>query len=154
MRRECIGILFIIGCFKISYSEIKIRIYEPIRFKNINTRGVGELIVGGGSLEITSDNLEEDLNKKLVFKFPEKGALTNKKRWLKIEKYDMGKNEKKILITAKKRVVKVYAVIKREELKGVGLDAESIEGEYIGAVPIFIEQYSKGTQIGEEVEKN
>lgn len=134
-------------CFyKFSYSEIKIKIYEPIRFKNVNIRAVGDILVGEGSLEITTDNLEMDLNKKLVFKFPEKGAMTNKKRWIEIEKYMMEKNEKTLIITNKRSIVKIYALLRRDKLRKYGEEASLIEGEYIGRLPIYIEQYSRPTK--------
>ena len=86
------------GLYTFSYSDIKIRIYEPIRFKNVNVKAIGDLVVGEGSLEISTDNLEADLNKKLIFKFPDKGAMTNKKRWIEIEKYMMEKNNSVVII--------------------------------------------------------
>lgn len=134
------------GLYTFSYSDIKIKIYEPIRFKNVNVKAIGDLVVGEGSLEISTDNLEADLNKKLIFRFPDKGAMTNKKRWIEIEKYMMDKNEKDLIITSKKRIVKIYALLRRDKLKKYGDDASIVEGEYIGRVPIYVEQYSQATK--------
>ena len=74
-----------------SYSEIKLKIYEPMRFEAVNLSNMSDTVIGRGSIEIYTDNLENDYGKKLVFKFPEKGLMTNKKRWLKIEKYLIGR---------------------------------------------------------------
>ncbi|MGL5208354.1 hypothetical protein [Cetobacterium sp.] len=136
--------------YSFSFSEIKIKIFEPIRFKDVNTRAFGDLIVGEGTLEISTDKLEDDLNKKLIFKFPETGLMTNKKRWLKIEKYMMEDSDKEFKITQEKKHVKIYAILRRSTLNDKGIEAEKLEGEYVGAVPIIIEQYSKPTKILEE----
>lgn len=141
MKKIIVFGLFILGT--LSYGEIKIKIHEPIRFKNVNTRAVGDLIVGEGSLEIVTDKLEEDFNKKLILKFPETGLMTNKKRWLKIEKYMMENSEKEFKITQKKKIVKIYALLRRKTLNDKMIDAELLEGEYVGRVPIIIEQYGK-----------
>lgn len=117
----------------------------------MNVKAIGDLVVGEGSLEISTDNLEADLNKKLIFKFPDKGAMTNKKRWIEIEKYMMDKNEKDLIITSKKRIVKIYALLRRDKLKKYGDDASIVEGEYIGRVPIYVEQYSQATKDLNEV---
>lgn len=143
--------LFILGT--LSYGEIKIKIHEPIRFKNVNTRAVGDLIVGEGSLEISTDKLEEDFNKKLIFKFPETGLMTNKKRWLKIEKYVMDNSDKEFKITKKRKLVKIYALLRRKTLNDKMIDASILEGEYVGRVPIIVEQYGKPIGKVEETEK-
>lgn len=140
MKKITLIMVFIILA-NFSYGEIKVKIHEPIRFKNINTRAIGDLIVGEGSIEISTNNLDEDFNKKLIFKFPETGLMTNKKHWLKIEKYMMDNSDKEFKITKKKKLVKIYALLRRKTLNDKTMDASLLEGEYIGSVPIIIEQY-------------
>uniref|UniRef100_UPI003AF15D5F hypothetical protein n=1 Tax=Cetobacterium sp. TaxID=2071632 RepID=UPI003AF15D5F len=94
-----------------SFSQIKLKIHEPMRFENINTTSMTDIVVGKGMIEIYTDDLENDYGKKLTFKFPEKGLMTNKKRWLKIEKYMMEDSEKNIIIENERRLVSIYAII-------------------------------------------
>lgn len=134
-----------------SYSDISLKIHEPIRFENVNTRGVGDIIVGKGSIEVFTDNLEVDRNKKFIFKFPKKGLMTNKKRWLEIDEYRMEDSEKTFRLTREKKIVKIYAIIERRKLNDQLISAEELEGEYIGYVPVIVEQYGLplGSEIGE-----
>ena len=126
-----------------TYSEISLKIHEPIRFENINTKAVGDVVIGQGSIEVFSDNLEVDQNKKFVFKFPKKGLITNKKRWVKIDKYIMEDSDKTFKLTSEKKIIKIYAVIERRKLNDQLINAEDLEGEYIGYVPIIVEQYGQ-----------
>lgn len=138
--------LMIIGLFLInfiSFAEIKIKIHEPMRFDNINISTFKNVVIGKATLEISTDDLENDFGKKLVFKFPDEGLMTNKKRWLKIDKYIMDKNEKSIIIENKRRLVNIYAFIDRTSLNNNKFDAKILEGEYVGYLPIIISQYSK-----------
>lgn len=138
--------LMIVGLFLInfiSFAEIKIKIHEPMRFDNINISTFKNAVIGKATLEISTDDLENDFGKKLVFKFPDEGLMTNKKRWLKIDKYIMDKNEKNIIIENKRRLVNIYAFIDRTSLNNNKFDAKVLEGEYVGYLPIIISQYSK-----------
>lgn len=138
----------------LSYSKISISIYEPIRFKDVNTRSIGELVIGEGTLEIISDNIEEDLDKKIIFNFAETGLLNNGKRWIKIEKYEMNEKEKELIIKEEKKRVKFYAYVKKSELNDNIRNAEDIEGLYKGRVAIVAELYGKPIIIeNKEVEK-
>lgn len=137
-----------------SYSEITLKIHEPIRFKNINTKAVGDIIVGEGSIEIISNNLEIDGNKKFIFKFPKKGLMTNKKRWIKIEKYVMEDSDKEFKMIREKKLVKIFAIIERAKLNDQGIRAEDLEGEYIGYIPIIVEQYGKPVKTYKKEVKN
>lgn len=126
-----------------SFSQIKLKIHEPMRFENINTTSMTDIVVGKGMIEIYTDDLENDYGKKLTFKFPEKGLMTNKKRWLKIEKYMMEDSEKNIIIENERRLVSIYAIIDRTTLNNGVMDAKVLEGEYVGYLPIIVSQYSK-----------
>lgn len=136
-------VLIILSILSIpSFSQIKLKIHEPMRFENINTTSMTDIVVGKGVIEIYTDELEKDFGKKLVFKFPEKGLMTNKKRWLKIEKYMMEESEKNIIIENERRLVSIYAIIDRTTLNDGIMDAKFLEGEYVGYLPIIVSQYS------------
>lgn len=142
MTKKIIFILFILVSI-CSYSQIKIKIYEPMRFENINTTTMADVVVGKGTMEIYTDNLENDFGKKLVFKFPEKGLMTNKKRWLKIDKYIMENSEKNIIVENERRLINIYALIDRKGINNGTMEAKFLEGEYVGYLPIVVSQYSK-----------
>lgn len=131
-------------CLNVSiFAEIKVKIHEPIRFKNINTKAYGEVVVGQGAIEVYSTAIEEDLGKKIKIRFPEQGLMTNQKRWLKVEKYKMAKADEEFVIDREKRIVNFYAFIRRRELNKTDLDGARVEGEYLGYTPVLIEQYGK-----------
>lgn len=140
--KNILTLLMFIICFK-SYSEIILKIHEPIRFENVNTKAVGDVVIGVGVIEVTSDNLEIDRNKKFIFKFPKKGLLTNRKRWIEIDKYIMEDSDKTFRMLKERRLVKIFAVIERKKLNNQMIKAEDLEGEYIGFVPIVVEQYGQ-----------
>lgn len=141
MKKFLLLSLFMLG--SLAYGEIRLRIHEPIRFENVNTKSVGDVVVGQGVIEVFSDDLENDRNKKFVFKFPKKGLMTNKKRWVEIDKYMMEDSDKVFKMTRDKKLVKIYAVIERKKLNDQFIDGEDLQGEYIGYVPIIVEQYGK-----------
>lgn len=134
--------LMLLSYFK-SYSEITLKIHEPIRFENVNTKAVGDIVVGTGTIEIITDNLEVDRNKKFIFRFPKKGLMTNKKRWVQIDKYIMEDSDKTFRITNERKLVKIFAIIERRKLNDQVINVEDLEGEYIGFVPIIVEQYGQ-----------
>lgn len=141
MKKILLMCLFLLG--SLSYGEIQLRIHEPIRFATVNTKAVGDIVVGEGSIEVFSDDLENDRNKKFIFKFPKKGLLTNKKRWVEIDKYIMEDSDKEFKMTRDKKIVKIYAIMERRKLNSQFIDGEDLQGEYIGYVPIIVEQYGK-----------
>ena len=126
-----------------SFSKVEISIFEPIRFKYFNTKMLGtDKIVGEGIIQITTDNKEEDYGKKLTFDFPKSGLMTNRKKWVKIEKYHLELPEKEMIITQETEHIKFYAILDRRDIDK-GEEAEIIEGDYVGYVPIIVSQYSK-----------
>lgn len=140
MKKIWVLLIFLIAGIS-SYSEITLKIVEPIRFKHINTRTIGEdKIAGEGTIEIHAE--EEDIGKKLTFKFPEFGLMTNMKRWIKIEKYIMEDKDKNFEIVKENDVIKFYAILNRRNLDKGEL-AEVIEGEYVSYVPIVVRQFGK-----------
>lgn len=137
-------ILMAMICLNITtFAEVRVKIHEPVRFKNVNTKAYGEVAVGQGSIEIYSTAIEEDLGKKIKIKFPKQGLLTNQKRWLKVEKYSIAKDDEEFVIDREKRIVNFYAFIRRRELNKNDLDGERVEGTYLGYTPILVEQYGK-----------
>lgn len=141
IKRYGLMIFFLVGI--ISYSEISIKIHEPMRFENINMTTISDAVVGKAVIEISTDDLENDSGKKLTFKFPESGLMTNKKRWLKIAKYIMEDSDKNIILEKKRKLVNIYAVIDRKTINDGRIDAKVLEGEYVGYLPIIVSQYSK-----------
>ncbi|MCI6152128.1 hypothetical protein [Fusobacterium perfoetens] len=138
-------LIFIISlCLSsLALAEIKVKIHEPIRFKNVNTKSYGDLVVGEGALEIFSTNIKEDFGKKLKFRFTEKGIMTNRKKWIVVDKFTMAKEDQDFVLETEKRIVKFYAFIKKRNLNKHELDGSLVEGEYLGYAPIVIEQYGK-----------
>lgn len=134
-------IMFLFG--KFSFSEINVKIFEPVRFKEISSKLLGaEKIVGIGILEITTDDLKKDKGKKLKFYFPKKGMMTNYKKWIDVEKYRLETTKDEFIITKKIEQVKIYAILDKRNIDR-GEEAEIIEGEYEGYVPIIISQYGR-----------
>lgn len=141
MRKIVILMMIFIG--KISFSEINVKIFEPIRFKEISTKLLGaEKVVGIGILEITTDDLKHDKGKKLKFYFPKKGMMTNHKKWIDVEKYRLETTKDEFIITKKIEQVKIYAILDKRNIDK-GEEADIIEGEYEGYIPIIISQYGK-----------
>ena len=141
MKKILLGMMFLLS-FQ-SFAKIEISIFEPIRFKYFNTRDLGtDKIVGEGIIQVSTDNKEEDIGKKLVFDFPKSGLMTNRKKWVKIEKYHLELPEKEMIITQETEHIKVYAILDRRDIDK-GEEADIIEGDYIGYVPIVISQYSR-----------
>lgn len=129
----------------ITFGEIHIKIFQPLRFNNVNTRSVSESdsVIGEGILEISTDNLKKDEGKELAFLFPQKGLMTNRKKWVKIDSYYMDLKDKKLIIDRETVQVKFYAKLDRDNFRKPGEDPEIVEGDYIGYVPIIVSQYSK-----------
>ena len=134
-------LLLLINCF--SYGEVFIKIHEPIRFDEYNTRSIrSDILVGQGTLEVYTDNEKEDIGKKIICRFPDTGLMTNRKKWIKIEKYATEDKKNEMIISNKRELVKFYAVIDKKKINK-GEDPQIIEGDYIGYVPIILSLYSK-----------
>lgn len=141
MKRLIILLFMLIK--SIGFSEINIKIFEPIRFKDVSTRELGSnKVIGVGILEISTDNLEMDKDKKLKFNFPKKGLMTNRKKWVKIDEYRLETQNNDFIITKKIEQIKVFAILDKRDIDN-GEEADVIEGDYVGYVPIIISQYSK-----------
>lgn len=148
MKKIIIFFLFILA--KLTFSEIEIKIFEPIRFQSILTKEKNKNeVIGIGILEISTDNLKDDKNKKIKFYFPKKGLLTNRKKWIEIKKYYLETKNNEFEILKKIEHVKVFAILERNEISKYD-EVETIEGEYVGYIPIIISQYGKLKNIKEE----
>ena len=153
MRKIGITLLFMLNSL-IALSEIGIKIFEPIRFKEVITNTISsEEVIGEGVLEIATDNLKEDKGKKLKFYFPKKGLITNRKKWVKIKEYRLETKNNDFIVTKEVEYVRIYAVLNKRDIDN-GEEAEIIEGEYIGYVPIIVSQYYKLKGKNEEVNFN
>ena len=141
MKKLILLLTIVINSF--SFAKINIKIFEPIRFNDVITNTINkDEVIGKGILEIYTDDLEMDLGKKLKFYFPKKGLMTNRKKWIKIREYRLEKKSNDFIITKEREQVKIAAILSKKDVDN-GEDAEVIQGEYIGYVPIIVSQYSK-----------
>ena len=77
-----------------SFAKVEIKIVEPLRFQYLNTRQLtNDKLEAKGIIEISAD--KEDFGKKITFDFPKSGLMTNRKKWVKIEKYELELQRKK-----------------------------------------------------------
>lgn len=140
--KKIVTILNMILLCSFAYGKVSVKIHEPIRFQPHNIRSISNSkLVGKGTLEISTDNEIEDLGKKIVFSFIDSGVMTNKKNWIKVEKYQLKNQKKEMLITKKRELIDVYAIVDKSQFKNYQ-EAERIEGEYIGRLPIVLSLYS------------
>lgn len=130
----------------LSYSEIKISIYEHMKFNDINTTDLKDSIVGVGTLQIQAD--EEDFGKELEFVFVKKGMMTNRQNIIPIDNFTIDMTElddkrtNKIIIDRKTRLVKFYATLDRRKISRKKMADELVEGKYVGAMPIMVSIYA------------
>lgn len=144
MNRKIIIILSMILSSVIMYGEVTVSIHEPIRFKEYNIRSISSSkLIGKGTLEIYTDNEMEDFGKKIIFKFPETGVMTNKKKLIKVDKYSLEDKTNEMIISKKRELVDFYAVVDKSQFKDYD-KAEILDGEYVGRVPIILSLYKKG----------
>lgn len=127
-----------------AYSKIEIKVVAPLTFTQVNSRELGDKVVGVGEIEIFSDNPEEDFGKQIEFKFPDKGFMTNRKNWIKIEKFELDRDIEKYIVNKTKDRVKFYGIIDRRAIgKNGDTPPEILEGDYIGVIPIITVLYSR-----------
>lgn len=141
MRKNILLIAFM-AIFSISFSEIKLKIVEPLRFRDINHTEVGpNQVVAVSHIEVYTNDKENDLGKRVTFKFPNFINLTNRKKWIKVQKVGMDRKQNEIILENERELIKFYAILDRRELDQ-GEKIELIEGEYIGQLPIVMGVYS------------
>lgn len=138
MKKIIVFLMFSLAT--ISFSKIEIKIFEPLRFEYLNSSQLSrEQIAAHGTIEIKAN--EEDYGKKITFDFPKAGFMTNRKKWIKIERYGMELPDNELIITQEIQHVKFYGLLNRRDIDQ-GEDAKIIEGEYTGYVPIIVSEYS------------
>lgn len=124
-----------------SFAKVEIKIIEPLRFQYLNTKQLtNDKLEAKGIIEISA--CEEDFGKKITFDFPKSGLMTNRKKWVKIEKYHLELPEKEMIITQETEHINFFAVLDRRDLTK-GEKPEITEGIYTGYVPIIISEYSQ-----------
>lgn len=125
-----------------SFGEVEVKLREPLKFKELRRGGLDlkGYAIAEGLIEITGS--KEDIGKLITFKIPKFGYMTNKKRWLKIEKIIFEKNQEEVILTEEKHFLKIYGVLDKHELNKDSR-AEFNEGKYIGYIPINYSIYSK-----------
>lgn len=135
-------LMIFITIYSLSFSEIKVKIVEPLRFRDINHTEVGpNQVVAVSHVEIYTTEKEKDLGKRITFKFPNFVNMTNRKKWVKVEKVGMDRKQNEIILENERELVKFYAILDRRELDK-GESIEVIEGEYVGQLPIIMGVYS------------
>ncbi|MGL6166751.1 MAG: hypothetical protein ACRC0Y_00525 [Fusobacteriaceae bacterium] len=141
MRKNIIIAVFM-AIFSFAFSEIKIKIVEPLRFRDINHTEIGpNQVVAVSHIEVYTTDKNKDLGKRVTFKFPEYINLTNRKKWIKVEKVGMDRKQNEIILYNERELIKIYAILDRRELDR-GEEIENIEGEYVGQLPIVMGIYS------------
>lgn len=137
-----IFLMIFITVFSLSFSEIKVKIVEPLRFRDINHTEVGpNQVVAVSHVEVYTTDKEKDLGKRITFKFPNFVNLTNRRKWVKVEKVGMDRKQNEIILENERELVKFYAILNRRELDR-GENIKVIEGEYVGQLPIIMGVYS------------
>lgn len=135
------------GIFSLSllaFGKIQLTIAENLVFKKVNAQALGEKVVAKGSIEISTDNLEEDMGKMLKFEFPAKGAMTNRKNWINIESFHIENDSNEYIVTKSRDRVNFYGIIDRREIGNSGeTPPELLEGQYLGAIPIVVTQFGR-----------
>lgn len=144
MIKKVIIILNMLLSSVIMYGEVIVNIHEPIRFQEYNVRSISSSkLIGKGTLEIYTDNELEDIGKKIIFKFPNSGVMTNKKKWIKVDKYMLKEKNKEMIISKKRELVDFYAIVDKSQFNDYD-KAEILDGEYVGNVPIILSLYKQG----------
>lgn len=132
-----ISLLYIfLGLSISSFAEVKISVYEHMKFKEINTKSFGKLTVGTGIIEIKAD--EEDIGKVINLNVLRKCYMTNKKHWIEVENLTIEDKDKEFVLDRKIKRIKIYGTINKNKINKKIKDADIIEGKYVGATPIIM----------------
>lgn len=127
----------------LSFAEIKVRVIEPLKFRNINSTEIGpNQVLAVSQVEVYTDDKEKDLGKRVVFKYPDYILMTNRKKWVKIKKIGLEIKENEIILDRERIPIIFYAVLDRRDLDK-GEDVKIIEGEYVGNFPVNFSVYKR-----------
>lgn len=144
MKKFNIFIIFILISV-ISFGQIKVEIHKQMKFKQLNTRSIGQNIAGEGILEITAD--KEDFGKVIEITCVKNTIMTNGKNAIPVENFSIEEKFEKFEIKNKTTLIKCFATIDKRKIAKRKIDPVMLEGEYKGAMPLMIAVYEK------EVEK-
>lgn len=123
------------------YGKIDVKLFQHMKFDEINSTDLREIVGGKGILQIEAD--KEDFGKVVEFTFVEKGVITNGKIPIQVEKFELAdKDDEKIVIDRKTRQVEFYAVIDKRKISKRHIEARLLEGNYVGVMPIMIKIYA------------
>lgn len=145
MKKIMLCMLFLLSS-ALSYSEVKISIFENMKFENMNSTNLRNSIVGKGTLEIQAD--EEDFGKVVELTFVDKSLMTNGKNSVVIRKINIEDRYKKFVINSKITHIDFTAVLNQRRIRRENKDARVIEGDYVGGIPIMVSIYEKDTISG------
>lgn len=151
MKRTVMFILFLI-LTTFSFSEVKVSVFENMRFENMNSRNLKRSIVGKGILEIQAD--EEDFGKTIELTFVEKSLMTNGKNAVLIRKITVDDKYKKFVLDSKITHIEFTAVFNQRRIKQENKDADIVEGDYVGGIPIMISIYKGDSSAGSSSSEN
>lgn len=140
MKKIMLCMLFLLSS-ALSYSEVKISIFENMKFENMNSTNLRNSIVGKGTLEIQAD--EEDFGKVVELTFVDKSLMTNGKNSVVIRKINIEDRYKKFVINSKITHIDFTAVLNQRRIRRENKDARVIEGDYVGGIPIMVSIYEK-----------
>ena len=127
----------------LAFGEIKIKIVEPLKFRDVNSTEIGpNQLLATSQIEVFTDNKDEDIGKRVIFKYPDYILMTNRKKWIKIKKIGMEIKEQEIILERERVPIIFYAVLDKRELDK-GENIETIEGEYFGKFPIVFSVYKR-----------
>lgn len=140
MKKFCIFMIFIL-ISAVSFGEIKAEVHRQMRFKQLNTRSIGQNIAGEGIIEITAD--EEDFGKIIEITTVENCIMTNGKNAIPVENFSVEEKFEKFEIKNKTTLIRCFATIDKRKTAKRKIDPALLEGEYKGAMPLMIAVYEK-----------
>ena len=138
MKKTVMFILFLI-LTTFSYSEIKVSIFENMKFENMNSTNLRRSIIGKGILEIQAD--EEDFGKIIELTFVDKSLMTNGRNAVLIRKITIDKKYEKFVLNSKITHIEFTAVLNQRRIKKENKPADIVEGDDVGGIPIMISVY-------------
>lgn len=151
MKKTVMFVLFLV-LTTFSFSEVKVSVFENMRFENMNSRNLKRSIVGKGILEIQAD--EEDFGKIIELTFVEKSLMTNGKNAVLIRKITIDDKYKKFVLNSKITHIEFTAVLNQRRIKQENKDADIVEGDYVGGIPIMISIYKGDSSAGSSSSEN
>ncbi|MFR8991174.1 MAG: hypothetical protein ACLVH9_08395 [Fusobacterium sp.] len=151
MKKINLIVIFILISI-VSFGQIKVEIHKHMRFKQLNTRSIGQNIAGEGIIEIIAD--EEDFGKVIELTCVKNCLMTNGKNVIPVENFCVEEKFEKFELKNKTTLIKCFATIDKRKIAKRKIDSRMLEGEYKGAMPLMIAIYEKEKEKikGEKVE--